>query len=226
MNINFTCRDKLISEIFPPKPAAEAVPDWFKELPVVLPDNARELPLFNIKSCPPATDFLTGGYIIFNSYEFTVKQKLENFRESLVIKTPKKDYVEPPGNGYVPNQCPVKIQGKYKSYFQFELEWKIKTPPGYSCLIMQPYYQFESQYSLMPAIIDTDSFDSVLQVVGYLNTGVSEVDIKPGDPILQVIPFKRDVWNMNVTHDKVSTKINHFLHGAYRKLFHSKKEFK
>jgi hypothetical protein len=102
----------------------------------------------------------------------------------------------------------------------------VQTPPGYSCLVVQPYYLFQNEFSIMPAIIDTDKFNQKIPVVGYL-TGVSdEVRFFCGDPLVQVIPFKRDNWESEFTTDTILKKSKYYLFNAYKKLFHSEKQFK
>ena len=78
-----------------------------------------------------------------------------------------------PGSGHSHSQCPIELEGKKKSYFKISLPWRIKTPPGYSCLFMQPYYHFEKEFALLPAIIDTDVCDlNSVHFPGYLKDPV------------------------------------------------------
>ena len=58
--------DKEVIEKFPVLPAKKFLPKWFKDLPsekFVYPLGST---LPTIKKCMPATDMLTGGYIIQN----------------------------------------------------------------------------------------------------------------------------------------------------------------
>jgi hypothetical protein len=112
------------------------------------------------------------------------------------------------------------------NYFRFDSEWAVQTPPGYSCLVVQPYYLFQNQFSIMPAIIDTDKFNQKIPVVGYLTGAKDEVRFYCGDPLVQIIPFKRDDWESEFTADTILTKSKYYLFNAYKKLFHSKKQFK
>ena len=123
-------------------------------------------------------------------------------------------------------QCPVPIQGKKKSYIKVSVPWKIKTPPGYSCLFVQPFWHFDQEFVIMPAIIDTDEFDlNNLNFPCYLTDPVKL--IKPGEPLVQVIPFKRDNWKHTLKYERPTTrsKMNLFLHNMYKRAFHQKKSF-
>jgi hypothetical protein len=78
----------------------------------------------------------------------------------------------------------------------------------------------------MPAIIDTDEFDlNNLNFPCYLTDPVKL--IKPGEPLVQVIPFKRDNWKHNLKYQPPTTrsKMNLFLHNMYKRAFHQKKSF-
>jgi hypothetical protein len=66
----------------------------------------------------------------------------------------------------------------------------------------------------------------LIELPGYL-TSDQEVKINPGDPLVQVIPFKRESWTMTCEHQPTKrSKLEFFLESAYRKVFHNKKEFK
>ena len=107
------------------------------------------------------------------------------------------------------------------------MPWHVKTPPGYSSLIIAPFYQFIGDHTVMPAIIDTDEYDhSQINLPLYLNK--TEASFKPGQPFAQIIPFKRDDWSHTLSFKEptTSSKMNLFLHNMYKRAFHQKKTFK
>jgi hypothetical protein len=189
-------------------------------------------------------DFLTAGYILRATYEVRVNEKIENFVPKMNIMTAstvrnkindsnKTDDMQGlhPNNAvaiYAESMCPMRSENKKNSgnYFRFNSEWTIQTPPGYSCLVIQPYYLFQNKYSIMPTIIDTDKFNQKIPVVGYLSEVNTEVRFCCGDPLVQIIPFKRDDWESEFTSNTVLDKSKYYLFNAYKKLFHSKKQFK
>ncbi len=79
--------------------------------------------------------------------------------------------------------------------------WLVRTPPGYSCLFIQPVYEFNPNLRLLSGIVDTDTFDLPVEFPGWI---VNDHIIKAGDPLMQVIPFKRDSWYFK----KESVKLN------------------
>lgn len=226
MNITFETEDKLLLEIYPPKPVSQDLPDWYTKMPSLNTLSSKEIEC-HISNCMPADDFITSGYMIYQAYEHNIEAKVKDFVEGLEIETQ---------SPRMPNRKqPVMYQrssiGKDnkipKGMFRIETEWRIKTPPGYSCIIIQPAYDFNDKITILPGIVDTDKHDYVLKVVGHLNKGVKEHRIMPGDKLVQVIPFKRESWKHEIKHvDRFDSKVLHYLYGAYEKLFHTRKSYK
>lgn len=223
MNIKFHSDDPAVVEFFPVQPANKVVPEWYRELDLWKKNQYPGKGIPTIKHCMPVQDMIMSGYIIFNTYELILHpEKKAGKHEDFKVTVPHVPYV----GGHHHDQCPVTVGDTSKQYFKIVQPWLIRTPPGYSCLIIQPFYQFEERFQLFPAIVDTDTHDLSTELPGYL-TSDKEVKINPGDPLVQVIPFKRDSWEMSCEFQaKKRSKLEFFLGGAYRKIFHNKKEFK
>ena len=110
--------------------------------------------------------------------------------------------------------------------------WRIETPPGYSCLIQPPYFHFEKRFTLWPGIVDTDTIDVPWSNwPGHMNIPKGEsVKVQPGTPLMQVFPFKREDWEMEIEVDEAGkardTSLKFFLTNAYARIFHRKKSYK
>lgn len=220
MQIQFECEDKLLKETMPPQPIYKDAPEWLKQ------DNDR---LTHISKCLPAVDFINSGYVVYQAYEHVIEEKTQNFQKGLFVETQSGRPTARRNNPVMYSKADIDKKEKNipMGFFSIDTEWRVSTPRGYSCLVMQPFYDFNSQYTLMPSIIDTDKYDYTLRTVGYLNKGVKEVRIMPGDRLLQVIPFKRDKWSSTIEHVKnFKSMIPHYLWGAYASLFSTKKEYK
>lgn len=235
MNIEFFCSDENIRKYWPPKVAGEFIPEDFLNLPNIKDSyRMQEDPISNIKGCIPLQDFLSSGYIITNAYELDLGVTFKNFREDLTIKTAKtistgeqetKIYARKEMAVYYESACPVINESKkQRAYFKAKTAWGIKTPPGYSCLIIQPSYINEKRFSLMPAIVDTDTYHLPIPIAGYLNVKES-IRITPGTPLVQIIPFKRDEWQMEVKSEAPADKSKFYIWNAYKRLFHKVKKF-
>jgi hypothetical protein len=220
LKIHFICSDPAVKDYFRVKPANKIIPQWYKELSVRNQFDRSQMP--SIKECMPVQDMITSGYIIFNTYEFTLFPVPSKGIENFEVLTHNESHI---GN-HLYEQCPVKIHGSRKNYFKIRNPWLIKTPPGYSCLILQPFYTFESRYQLMPGIVDTDLHDIPVDFPGYL-TSSDPVNVESGTAIAQIVPFKREEWEMEIlTKPHKTSRLQFMFSSAYRKIFHNKKIFK
>ena len=218
MNITFISMDKEVIEKFPVLPAKKILPKWFKKLPsekFVYPLGST---LPTIKECMPATDMLTSGYIIQNVTDIDIiKEEVQgNFVENR-IKVKNNQYA-PEAHRF--EMCPVKNPDK-QHWIKLKNPWLVRTPPGYSCLFIQPIYEFNPNLRLLSGIVDTDTFDLPVEFPGWI---INNHVIKAGQPLMQVIPFKREDWKMSMeftnTHNPKMTE-----ELRYKDLFHAKKKF-
>jgi len=223
MDIKFYCTDPAVVEHFSPQPANKVIPQWYKDLPVDILDRWGKLDVPSAKQCVPLQDMITSGYILFNSFDIELYPNMIEGVEDYKVRTPSREHV----SSHPHKQCPVHIDGKKKNYIKIVNEWLVRTPPGYSCLFIQPFYHFEENFKLLPAIVDTDTFDIPVQFPGYL-TGKHECyTIKSGTPLMQVIPFKREDWNMSVELKQPQKSFLEFsFSNTYRSIFHRKKHYK
>lgn len=230
-NIEFICSDKSVLNNFPIVPAKDCLPEWYSKL------HAKEDDIPTIAGCWPVRDIVTAGYIIKNVHEqeLIAETDLSTGEENIDRVFPVErigqfmeiqNKMTDPQSFHTHSQCPVTIDGKKKSYVKISLPWKIKTPAGYSCLFVQPFWHFEQEFVIMPGIIDTDEFDlNQLNFPCYLKDPVKL--LKPGEPLVQVIPFKREEWQHSLKFEEPTqrSKMNLFLHNMYKRAFHKKKSF-
>ena len=218
MNIKFISMDQDVIDNYPVVPAKKLLPKWFKDLPTekfVYPLGST---LPTIKKCMPATDMLTSGYIIQNvTHVDVIKEKVQgNFVENR-IKVKNNQYA-PEAHRF--EMCPVKNPDK-QHWIKLKNPWLVRTPPGYSCLFIQPIYEFNPNLRLLSGIVDTDTFDLPVEFPGWI---VNDHIIKAGEPLMQVIPFKREDWRMSMeftdTHTPAMTEKL-----RYKDLFHAKKKY-
>ena len=65
----------------------------------------------------------------------------------------------------------------------------------------------DDRFSIIPGIVDTDSFDSEINFPIIINGDKYEsldTVIKKGTPYVQIIPFKRDNWKMKISSSNLS----------------------
>jgi hypothetical protein len=87
--------------------------------------------------------------------------------------------------------------------------WIIKTPKGYSCLFLPPLNNNDDRFSIIPGIVDTDTYNLEINFPFVINGDKYpqlNTVIKTGTPYVQIIPFKRESWKMitkKITQKKI-----------------------
>ena len=70
--------------------------------------------------------------------------------------------------------------------------WRIKTPPGWSCLFVPPLNREEKNIELISGIVDTDIFHEYVNFPGFIiPNDIEYLKLELGYPLIQVIPFRR-----------------------------------
>ena len=230
MKITFT--NTLDVDIEKPIPASKVLPDWYKELNSYMgnkkdPHKAiAENQVGTAKRCMPLFDAITSGYLITSVSDVYVKQ---------VDGQPYYSWSGLEQIEFHPTeQLPVHPQNKTHkiSFPKWNNFWGIKTPKGYSCLIVSPMHR-DLPFTIFPGVVDTDTYSAPIKFPFTLNSAGYEGLIPAGTPIAQVIPFKRDSWEMEFGLDKDLKEIKNIHHklsskffDAYKIFFRQNKEYK
>lgn len=226
MKITFTNTSG--TDIEQPEPASKFVPDWYKNMESYISGNKK--PNGNggtdatIKRCMPVFDAITAGYIITLPADVYVSIKDGN------------QFFEWSSLGLVSfhpiEQAPEHPARKPHAYPKWVNPWAIKTPKGYSTLFVQPMHR-ESVFTILPGIVDTDTYSAPVNFPMVINDPNFEGLIPKGTPIAQVIPFKREGWQMEIGSDKelkeqhsITQKLNTKFFDRYKSMFWSRKEYK
>jgi len=190
-----------------PIPAKLNIPEWYKKL---------EHTVYNktVKGCMPFLDTLTSGYLLKMPQDFYVRHNVENEHG---LKDSFQTFGLYTMNSLLHEKCinlnsgvdihknkqlegsPFVEKNKNLPFYKILNPWKIKTPKGYSCLFVSPLNNSDDRFSIIPGIVDTDSFPNEINFPIVINGDkypVLETTIKKGTPYVQIIPFKRDNWKM------------------------------
>ena len=233
MKIEFICDDPTIAEHFPPVPAVQCIPDWYKKLNFYLEGHrptGKELmeagvpkPSMSIRACVPVKDYLTSGYVIRAHADIAITPEQVGDEHGWWYASAHTKIDSHPHA-----QCPISMGKGKNAYIKIVTPWRVKTPKGYSCMYYQPYYLLEDKFQLFPAVVDTDGYNTnPVNFPGVILTAES-FTIKAGSPLMVVVPFKRDAWRHTVRVEP-EAKINPvqlFLERGYKTLFNRKKVFK
>lgn len=235
--IIFKALSKHESEIFlPPYPASKSIPTWWREeTPYQREEGNEEGKKFNLKNrisnatfkkCTPMLDAITSGYIIPLYADVHVVQEngFPNIswrvtRDPFELHGPSSRNVEPP-------------VGYKNVVFKYLNTWIPITPSGYSTLVIPPVGHRQLPFHAIPAIIDTDRSLLDVNFPVWVKENFEGI-VEKGTPIAQLIPFKRDNWEMDISyyqdgehHKNMEKTFNSTLVGHYIKNIWSRKEFK
>jgi len=230
-----------------PIPAKLNIPEWFKKLEHTVLNKT-------VKGCMPFLDSLTSGYILKMPQDLYIRHNIEtkNDKEEII-----KDSFQTFGlhdmsqfifaksinlNSGIDvhptkqvENSPLIDKNKNLPFYKILNPWKIKTPKGYSCLFVPPLNNADDRFSIIPAIVDTDTFPSEINFPIVINGDkypILETMIKKGTPYVQIIPFKRESWKMVLKSRKQKQIQNiHFFYrlkilNVYKDKYWNKKSWK
>lgn len=233
--IEFIDTTRSVAEEYYPKPAKRSFPEWYKDLHSY-PEEFKEMKptrahYGTVKKCAPFLDAISSGYIIFSDIDIYVSDEKD--------ETGSNSYYWPDRHkGAVSGHVYKQVEG-YPDYPvgkavpKFTNPWAIKTPKGYSTLFLTPMHQ-DIPFRVMEGIVDTDTYNIPVEILFYLKDPNFSGHIPAGTPIVHVLPFKRDEWEMEARYptaedekmlNQTDGKLNSLFVNRYRKLFWERKSF-
>jgi len=221
--ITFCASKQDMVDIWPhPKPASRFIPNEYKKLERYV-DGNYHLP--TVKACMPFLDSLSMGYIIPFEQDYLVDPVEDDFSVTPANK-------EQGDFGYHIKAQLSKEWQKFSTPGKFHNKWLIKTPPGYSCLFLQPMNRLEERFKIIEGVVDTDRYTNLINFPFILLKRDEQFLFKKGEPMVQVIPFKRESYKMwsgfyyEKAHNKVLNLIQSKWIDKYKTYFWNKKSYK
>ena len=190
--IEFYCHPNLHGVVPEPKPAAKYIPDWFKRIPQYIPEKKDMFnnPVMTAKKCMPLIDAMSYGYVIPLSGDTRI---ITNKDCSIISVT------NPPEFKTVEFHTNDQIGGKTAPGFpsnpiKFLNPWVIKTAPGWSTLILPLTNDFESPFTCLSGLVDTDNYPKEINFPAIWNKGDFNDSLPAGTPLVVAIPIKRNAF--------------------------------
>jgi len=196
-----------------PTPIKLNIPEWYKKLEHTILNKT-------VKGCMPFLDTLTSGYLLKMPQDFSIRHNVDNknekgeeFKDSFqtfglhdqnTLLNAKNINLNSGVDVHPIKQVkdsPFIEKNKNFPFYKILNPWRIKTPKGYSCLFVPPLNNSDDRFSIIPGIVDTDSFFNEINFPIIINGDkypVLETTFKKGTPYVQIIPFKRDNWKMKI----------------------------
>ena len=185
-SIRFLCRPEDDGVVPPPVPAKTFLPDWFRKLPAV---DASKLSTsdsgLTVKRCMPFLDAMTAGWII--RLAATVRMEIADGGKTVNCAW---DF----DRTLVSNHGSHQVAGNPREPSppcKFHNYWTVRTPPGWSCLFVQPLNRPNGIFEIVSGVVDTDTYAAEIHFP-FFATGEDGLHvIEKGAPLVQVIPFER-----------------------------------
>ena len=195
----------VIDNVPPPQKTSSIVPKWFKDAPryhngdteMYATDSYHNLTL---RHCMPFLDAMTGGYVMTTWTDIYVER---------VGGEPVFKYSDPIinnfGTGIIQYHQSFeshvhKMNGFDAFSYAWTTYWRIKTPPGTSCLFTHPMNRTDLPFITLAGITDTDSWHGS-DVLNFALQKDFEGLIPKGTPYVQIIPFYRNEWDTEISKD-------------------------
>jgi hypothetical protein len=237
LKISFTPAFKNYSgHLLPPEPAVKHIPEWYRTLSKFENSNDEITlnPVNNLgtdgaqvstKMCMPFFDALTAGYHYVLEDDLHVdldedgKPTLSWGGDVMLVdKRPIVDLV-------VPDNC-------HPIHYGWRMSWYYQTPPGYSVLITHPMNRYDLPFYVQSGIVESDIWGLPVFIAFFLKRNFRGI-IPKGTPIMQIIPFKRDNWELEVVstqeeisrHEFLAENRRSMLFGYYKKFAWRRKIF-
>lgn len=230
--IIFYPKSKLVKEIVP-SPQLVSVPDWFKQLSIYT-NGSEHLKLnggianYSAKACMPYLDTFRSGYT-FNLWCDLQVVWDEEYKTHSVYWGNTDQHLDPltsRSDAEIPS-----VPGFDKFVFSWSSHWGVKTPKGYSCLFTHPLNRTDLPFVTTSGIMDTDGWGIWGNQPFAFQLGWSGI-IPAGTPIIQIIPFKREIWTSEID-DSLSDWANYEsirrqskIRGYYKDKYWNRKVYK
>lgn len=223
MKVNFYCSEELLGAIPNPVPSIKKAPDYFKKIKPQIDHNPQNS---TVKRCLPFLDAMSCGFIIPLWCDVSVFARNGELQINFPQNFMKQVTLESHSNEQIPDHPLSK-----KTYGNIPLKWSnpwvVETEPGVSCLFTAPLNHLETRFKILDGIVDTDTYYNNVNFPFLWTGGDGEFLIPKGTPLVQVIPFRREDQEINISllDEKRKTKTMAILgtrvKNAYREEFWS-----
>ena len=186
--IEFSCKEWPIRKYAPVMPASHFLPEEFKNLPTgqVCPfDPFHEADLLTARLCPALNQYMSAGYVIPAWQDMEIKFDDDGNWRMNFSNPDYRNFTHPE------EQFTGMIDRfQFRTAIKLASPWSIKTKPGYSVMWLPMFYH-NVNYQVLPAILDADTIPNEMPV-NLMFLEKKDTLIKLGDPLVHIIPFKRE----------------------------------
>lgn len=226
MKIKFSCDAHLLGVIPNPVPAIKAAPDYFR---IIKPQSSEKPSSGTVKRCVPFLDALSAGFIIPIWCDVYVLARNGEISIEFPVNFAQKATLGSHGSVQIPKH-PLSNKPYGNMPMKWMNPWVVETEPGISCIFIPPLNHMETRFKLLDGVVDTDTYYNNINLPFLWTGGDGEFFIAKGTPLVQVIPFRREHQEFEVSaidldrKSVVNSILGTKLKNGYRdELWHGKK---
>jgi len=204
-----------LAGLYPILPASKSGQEWWKNMKPTFPierkiaENKFVTEKSNtFKYCPGVFDFINCGYMVrwIHDVEFyigtngSVSWVLPPLIPASTIHPHIKEQVD---------GCPFYSGEGAEVIIKVKTPFLIETPKGWSVLFCKPFYEFNDNFDQCWGILDADQKPiscHEINIFFRFNSKDKVIKFKAGEPLIQLIPFKRINTKLEYTYEP-STKV-------------------
>ena len=217
--------DKNLEGVFPsPVPAIKKAPDFYK---AIRPQYDSHPETITVKRCVPFLDALSAGFVIPLWADLYVSARDGDISFSFPRNLPMTMSMGHHSYDQFPDH-PLADRPYGKNLMKFVNPWVVETAPGYSCLFTAPMNHLETRFKIFEGAVDTDTYYSSVHLPFLWTGGDGDFFIPRGTPLVQVIPYKRETFDLEVgvtdsdRRYNVDARLGTHMKEGYRREFWSK----
>jgi len=211
--------------VFPsPVPAIKKAPDFYKS---IRPQSSDHPDTGTVKRCVPFLDALSAGFVIPLWADVYVSAKDGALSLSFPRNFPMSPSLEQHSYEQLPDH-PLSEKPYGKHFMKFINPWVVETAPGYSCLFTSPLNHLETRFKLLDGVVETDTYYNSVNFPFVWTGGDGDFFIPKGTPLVQVIPYRRETFSLEVgvtdadRRTNIKARLGTHMKDSYRKEFWSK----
>lgn len=196
--IEFVSVDPAYRVLDHPENARKFLPNWIKRMKEQTSERVgpNEDKIDTVRKCVPFLDAMRIGYVIPSPCD--VHFKVTNYGKNVDTQCRSQLNLQGSISEFISGHNLVQMspQSPYRgTILKWINPWKINTKKGYSCLFVTPISHGNRHYEAFSGVVDTDNYHNIInfpfRILNPDNKESFEFFIKKGEPIIQVIPFKR-----------------------------------
>lgn len=188
--VYFTCDEWAIRQYAPIQSAKKFLPLSFKGMDTFLMKKEHAIDsVKTVKSCPAIVDFCSSGFVIPAWCDMEINPSPNGQNVSVRYSHPRfkqGEHLPPVVQNFMSNKFNVRTSVKLDN------PWFMWASKGYSLMYFPMYYYDDSKnWEALPGIIDHD-VGALQNPINIMLKEPKQTVIKMGEPLVQVIPFKRE----------------------------------